>query len=65
MQDLNAGTESESAQHCTSKGPKSSLFLFSCLNAIFEMLYPSCLLISATNYPHQLALAWGGSIFQV
>lgn len=35
--DLNAGAESSTAQHCTSEGLESSLFLFSQLNAIFEI----------------------------
>lgn len=49
-QDLNAGAESSTAQHCTSEELESSLFLFSQLNAIFEMFYPLCCLISAINY---------------
>lgn len=47
--DLNAGAESSATQHCTTDGLESSLFLFSQLNAIFEMFYPLYSLISAIN----------------
>lgn len=49
-QDLNAGAESSTTQHCTMDGLESSLFLFSQLNAFFEMFYPLYSLISAINY---------------
>lgn len=49
-QALNAGAESSTAQHCTTDGLESSLFLFSQLNAIFEIFYPLYSLISAINY---------------
>lgn len=49
-QDLNAGAESSTSQHCTTDGLESSLFLFSQLNAFFEIFYPLCSLISAINY---------------
>lgn len=49
-QDLNAWAENPTTQHCTMDGLESSLFLFSQLNAIFEMFYPLYCLISAINY---------------
>lgn len=49
-QDLNARDENPTTQYCTMDGLESSLFLFSQLNAIFEMFYPLYCLISAINY---------------
>lgn len=49
-QGLNAGAEHSTAQHCTTDGLESSLFLSSQLNAIFEIFYPLYSLISAINY---------------